>query len=90
MQSFRANPPDPKDLRRAFAQAIVERRTELTVSQEMLAEACELSVSYVSLLERGQRNLTVYSAAKLAAALGMQTSQLVMLAEAKLKSRQRP
>lgn len=58
---------------------------ELSVSQEMLAEASELSLSYVSLLERGQRNLTVFSAAKLAAALGMQTSQLVMNAEAKLR-----
>ncbi|SFM27767.1 helix-turn-helix domain-containing protein [Variovorax sp. OV329] len=89
MQSSRLNPPAQKDLRRAFAEAIVERRNELAVSQEMLAEACDLSVSYVSLLERGQRNLTVYSAAKLAAALGMQTSQLVLLAEAKLKNLKR-
>lgn len=88
MQKSRAKPPSEKDLRRAFAQAIVERRDDLDVSQEMLAETSELSVSYVSLLERGQRNLTVYSAAKLAAALGMQTSQLVLLAEAKLKNLQ--
>ena len=85
MQVSRAKPPLQKDLRRAFADAIAERRMELSVSQEMLAEASELSLSYVSLLERGQRNLTVFSAAKLAAALGMQTSQLVMNAEAKLR-----
>ncbi|MDR6535998.1 helix-turn-helix transcriptional regulator [Variovorax soli] len=85
MQSSRVKPPTQKDLRRAFATAIEERRSELSVSQEKLAEAADLSLSYVSLLERGQRNLTVFSAAKLAAALGIQTSQLVMRAEAKLK-----
>jgi transcriptional regulator with XRE-family HTH domain len=85
MQISRVKPPTQKDLRRAFAAAIEECRSELSVSQEKLAEASDLSLSYVSLLERGQRNLTVYSAAKLAAALGMQTSQLVVRAEAKLK-----
>jgi transcriptional regulator with XRE-family HTH domain len=85
MQSSRVKPPAEKDLRRAFAVAIEERRAELSISQEKLAEASDLSLSYISLLERGQRNLTVYSAAKLAAALGMPTSQLVIRAEVKLK-----
>ena len=85
MQISRVKPPTQKDLRRAFAIAIEECRAELSVSQEELAESADLSLSYVSLLERGQRNLTVYSAAKLAAALGLQTSQLVLRAEAKLK-----
>ena len=85
MQSFRVKSPPEKDLRRAFAVVIEECRAELSMSQEKLAESSDLSLSYISLLERGQRNLTVYSAAKLAAALGMRTSQLVARAETKLK-----
>jgi len=84
MQVSRVKPPSQKDLRRAFAAAIEECRAESSVSQEKLAEGADLSVAYVSLLERGRRNLTVYSAAKLAAALGMKTSQLVAKAESKL------
>jgi transcriptional regulator with XRE-family HTH domain len=85
MQISRVKPPTQKDLRRAFAVVIEECRSELEVSQEKLAESADLSLAYISLLERGQRNLTVYSAAKLAAAFGMHTSQLVSRAEAKLK-----
>ena len=85
MQISRVKPPTQKDLRRAFAVAIEECRSELAVSQEKLAESADLSLAYISLLERGQRNLTVYSAAKLTVAFGMHTSQLVLRAEAKLK-----
>jgi transcriptional regulator with XRE-family HTH domain len=85
MPSTRVKPPSEKDLRRAFAEVIGERRNEQALSQEKLAETSDLSMSYVSLLERGQRNLTVYTAARIAAALGLQTSELVLQAEAKLK-----
>ncbi|MBU1360124.1 MAG: helix-turn-helix transcriptional regulator [Gammaproteobacteria bacterium] len=85
MSPARIKLPQQKDLRKAFALAIEERRTELGLSQERLAELADLSLSYVSLLERGQRNLTVFSAAKLAAALGMKVSELVVRAEAVLK-----
>ena len=54
------------ELRQAFAKAIVQLRTEQGMSQEKLAEEAELSLSYISLLERGQRNLTVLAAAKIA------------------------
>ena len=69
------------ELRQAFAKAIVQLRTEQGMSQEKLAEEAELSLSYISLLERGQRNLTVLAAAKIASALGVKTSALILDAE---------
>ncbi|QHI96612.1 helix-turn-helix domain-containing protein [Xylophilus rhododendri] len=73
--------PDEDALRKMFAKAIVRRRAECALSQEQLAESTGLSTTYISLLERGRRNLTVLSAARIAAACGMNLSELVHLAE---------
>lgn len=85
MTDARPKSPSEKNLRSAFATVIEQCRNERSISQELLAELSDLSTSYVSLLERGKRNLTVYSAAKIAASFGMRTSELVHLAEAQLK-----
>lgn len=68
-------------LRRMFATAISTRRRELGLSQEALAELTDMSTSYIGLLERGQRNLTVLAASKIANASGMKLSEFVTLAE---------
>lgn len=85
MSTARPKPPTEKNLRNAFAKVIEQCRTERGMSQEGLAEAADLSVSYVSLLERGQRNLTVFSAAKIAVAIGMRVSEMVVMVEGELK-----
>lgn len=85
MNNASPKPPNEKNLRAAFAIVIEQCRNERAMSQEKLAELADLSVSYISLLERGQRNLTVYSAAKVAASFGMETSKLVQCAEEKLR-----
>lgn len=71
-----------ESLRRMFAGAVVDCRRRCAVSQERLAELTGLSTSYVSLIERGQRNLTVLTAAKIAAAFGLKLSEFVSYAEA--------
>ncbi len=73
--------PSEKMLRGMFAAAITRCRDSSEVSQERLAELTGLSVSYISLLERGQRNLTVWTAARIADAFQMKLSQFVGLAE---------
>lgn len=65
-----------------FAAAVLQCRKNSDMSQEKLAELSGLSTSYISLLERGQRNLTVYAAARIAEACEVRLSDLVLLAEA--------
>jgi|GEM_PF-4012870 len=64
-----------------FAAAISKCRRDLKLSQESFAELTDMSTSYISLLERGQRNLTVFAASRIADAYGMKLSDFVALAE---------
>ena len=75
--------PSEDALRRVFAVAISESRKKLKLSQEGLAERTGLSTAYLSLLERGKRNLTVLTAARIAAACNLKLSEFVVLAELK-------
>jgi transcriptional regulator with XRE-family HTH domain len=70
-----------KVLRGMFASAISRCRDESDVSQEKLAELTGLSTSYISLLERGKRNLTVLTAARIAEAFNLKLSDFVIRAE---------
>lgn len=56
---------------------IRQRRHELGLSQEQLAEAADLHWSYVSQCERGQRNLTVRSLLKIAGGLDTDAADLI-------------
>ena len=73
--------PIEQALRLMFASAISKCRRDLDLSQEALAELTDMSTSYISLLERGQRNLTILAASKIANAYGMKLSDFVALAE---------
>jgi transcriptional regulator with XRE-family HTH domain len=73
--------PSEQALRRMFATAISKRRRELGLSQEALAAITDMSTSYIGLIERGQRNLTVLVASKIAHAYGIKLSEFVALVE---------
>jgi transcriptional regulator with XRE-family HTH domain len=59
-----------------FGKAIRRRRRELDLSQEKLAERAELHRTYISSIERGERNLSLENIEKLAKALEISISAL--------------
>jgi transcriptional regulator with XRE-family HTH domain len=66
----------PDDLRRLGERVRDERRSR-GLTQEALAEALDLSVAYVSLIERGGRNPPYTTVIAIARALGVPASQIV-------------
>jgi transcriptional regulator with XRE-family HTH domain len=57
---------DELDIKSRFGKAIRRRRRELDLSQEQLAELSELHRTYISSIERGQRNPSLENIEKLA------------------------
>lgn len=72
------NPRDPRreELRR-LGERVREHRRGRGLTQEALAESLDLSVAYVSLIERGGRNPPYTTVVAIARALGVPPSQIV-------------
>ena len=68
-------------LQNAFGQAVRAARKVLDISQEELADACELDRTYVGGIERGERNPSLVNIWRLAAALEISTSELFAVVE---------
>lgn len=64
------------DIKRRFGKAIRQRRRGLDLSQEELAERAELHRTYISSIERGERNPSLENIEKLAKALDISISAL--------------
>lgn len=64
------------DIKRRFGKAIRQRRRSLDLSQEQLAERAELHRTYISSIERGERNPSLENIEKLAKALDISISAL--------------
>lgn len=60
-----------------FAARLREVRMSQGLSQEKLAELASLHRTYISLVERGERNITIDNMEKLAIALGVQLRELL-------------
>ena len=60
-----------------FGLNVRRRRQAIGLSQEALAEKAELDRTYISGIERGTRNPTILSAARVAAALKTSLAQLL-------------
>ncbi len=69
-------PARPRPLRQ-FGLNIRRLREAAGLSQEVLAEKAELDRTYVSGIERGIRNATILSAARIARGLKVTLAQLV-------------
>ena len=65
----------------ALGRAIKHLRTSAGISQEALADRCEMHRTYVGGIERGERNVSFGNLLKLARALGVGASELLALAE---------
>ena len=61
---------------RQFGKAVKELRLKKAMSQQQLADACGLDISYVGQVERGQRNPTLGVMQGLASVLGVKMSEL--------------
>ena len=65
------------DLLREFGARVRERRKECGLSQEELAHKSGIHRTYVSSVERGERNIALVNIVALAAALGVDAGVLV-------------
>ncbi len=76
-----ARVPSRTDVQRAFGAAVKGLRGELALTQEQLADLTGVHVTYVSQIERGRRNVSLYNIHRLALALGTSASTLMLSAE---------
>lgn len=60
-----------------LANAIKNRRNELGMSQEKLAEICNFDRTYISLIERAKRNPTYLNLEKLCIGLDIKLNKLL-------------
>ncbi len=72
-----ASPPSKERAQVAFGMAIRAYREERKLTQEGLAELAELHTNYVSSVERGERNISLFNITRLAYALKMPVSVLM-------------
>jgi transcriptional regulator with XRE-family HTH domain len=72
-------PKPSHPLLRSLGQAIRSRRRERGLSQESLADIARMDRSYMSGVERGLRNVSVLSVARIASALEVPLSDLFRL-----------
>ena len=72
-------PPD--QVTRNFGKALRELRLKQGMTQERLAEACGLDISYIGGIERGQRNPTLGVIHGLAKILRIKPSELLKKAQ---------
>jgi transcriptional regulator with XRE-family HTH domain len=70
----------------AFGQVLRALRRDAGLSQEQLAFAAEIERNFVSLIERGVNQPSIRVIFKLAQALGLPPSEMILLVEEKLES----
>ncbi|BDI16153.1 hypothetical protein ANSO36C_19550 [Nostoc cf. commune SO-36] len=75
-QHYVVNKKSELDINQRFGKAIRRRRREMDLSQEELAERAQLHRTYISSIERGQRNPSLENIEKLAKALNISISAL--------------
>ena len=73
------------NLQKAFGEELRELRNKHGFSQESLALECELDRTFISLLERGQRQPTLSTLFKLAEALDIAPSKIIEKVELRLQ-----
>lgn len=65
------------DVQRRFGERLRELRHKTGLSQEDLALEAGLDRTYVSSVERGERNISLQNISRLAKALGVQAARLL-------------
>lgn len=67
----------PSKIQVAFGENLKKVRTNTSISQEKLAELAGLHRTYVSSVERGERNVSLETIEKLASALDVTMAELM-------------
>lgn len=70
-------PAAPPALQVLFGERLRQARIEAGITQAEMAERSGVHIQYVSRVERGQRNLTLSTMAKLAAVVGRSVSDML-------------
>jgi transcriptional regulator with XRE-family HTH domain len=70
---------------KAFGEVLQELRRERRLSQEKLAELSDSTQGYISHLENGKNSPSLSMLFGIAAALGVQTTEIIARVEAKLR-----
>ena len=60
-----------------FGKKVQSVRSSQSISQEKLAELCNLDRTYISSVERGQRNISILNILKISKALNIMASSLL-------------
>lgn len=60
-----------------FGRNVQQRRKSLKLSQEKLAELCEMHKNYIGFIERGERKISLLAAIKIAQALNTDLQNLI-------------
>ncbi len=60
-----------------FGKNVQRHRIKLNISQEKLAEKAHLHRTYIGMVERAERNITLINMQKIANALGVEIGELV-------------
>ena len=71
------------DIRERFGDAVRDRREEMGLTQEGLADKAGVHRTYLSDIERGSRNVSLINIERLAAGLAVPMSGLFLLVEKK-------
>lgn len=65
------------DIRKKFGAKLRRIRQKKDISQERLAELCDLHRTYISSVERGKRNISLVNIERIAKALGVEIRKLL-------------
>jgi len=68
-------------LQRNLGDVIRDERLALNLSQEALAERCQLHRTYIGIVERGETNISIQNVVRIANALNMRVWKLIRAAE---------
>jgi len=66
------------ELSKAFGAVVRERRSELKLSQEELAFQAGLHRTYIGMIERGEKNITLENISKISNSLKLSISELFL------------
>lgn len=75
-------------LEKAFGEILRELRVHQRLTQEALAEKSELDRTFISMLERGERQPSLSSLFKLASALNTEVSRILKKLEERINENQ--